>query len=295
MARGSSRDERDPAPGDSSGAGPFAPPAHRSAAPTTGPQEPSAGPVPLAELVAALAATGAPTPPAVHSPAPPTGNASIRRIGSGRLRPKGEGGRSASCPSVPTAAAVPHRDGADEPPSDDEERAMDLSEDGSGLFAGGDARSRARRPRRPPPTATQRAIGLLSRREHSRKELTRKLVQKGLDPEEVATAVGRVADAGWQDERRFAESLVRSRASSGYGPLHIRAELATHDLPAELRAEVLDAFEGDWTEIARDTVRRRFGRVEDARLRERKAADYLVRRGFTADVVRAVARFEPED
>ncbi|WP_460834683.1 regulatory protein RecX [Lysobacter humi (ex Lee et al. 2017)] len=144
-------------------------------------------------------------------------------------------------------------------------------------------------------TPVQRAIGLLSRREHSRKELTRKLSAKGIETDEVMAAVGKLADAGWQDERRFAESLVRARASSGYGPLHIRAELATHDLPAEIRQDVLESFDGDWLEIARDQVARRFARIEDARLRARKAGDYLVRRGFPGDIVRAASRPDADD
>lgn len=144
-------------------------------------------------------------------------------------------------------------------------------------------------------TPVQRAIGLLSRREHSRKELTRKLTAKGVDADEVRAAVEKLAAAGWQDERRFAEGLVRARASSGYGPLHIRAELGTHDLPADVREEALDGFEGDWFEIAREQVTRRFGRIEDACLRARKAGDYLVRRGFPGDIVRAASRPDADD
>ncbi|MFZ5656048.1 MAG: regulatory protein RecX [Pseudomonadota bacterium] len=140
----------------------------------------------------------------------------------------------------------------------------------------------------------QRALGLLTRREHSRKELTRKLVSRGVDAAEVESAVERLAGAGWQDERRFAESLVRARGASGYGPLHIRAELATHDLPAELRDAAMDAFEGDWSEIAADLVRRRFARIDDPRTRERKAADLLLRRGFPGDIARAASRLGPD-
>lgn len=157
----------------------------------------------------------------------------------------------------------------------------------------GDTRKRPRRERKPA-TALQRALGLLTRREHSRKELTRKLVSRGVDAAEVEAAVGKLAEAGWQDERRFAENLVRARASAGYGPLHIRAELATHDLPPELRQQALDGFEGDWAEIAADCVRRRFGRVDDDRLRARKAADFLMRRGFPGDVARTASRFDPD-
>src|SRR5690606_33006319 len=82
-------------------------------------------------------------------------------------------------------------------------------------------------------TPLQRAIGLLSRREHSRTELTRKLCHKGLPVEEVESAVARLASDGWQDDTRFAEFLVRSRVSGGHGPIRIRAELATHGLDRE--------------------------------------------------------------
>lgn len=158
----------------------------------------------------------------------------------------------------------------------------------------GDAPRRAKRERKPA-TALQRALGLLTRREHSRKELTRKLVSRGVEPAEVKAAVEKLADAGWQDDARFAESLVRSRASTGYGPLHISAELGTHDLPAEVRQAALDDFDGDWAEIARDLVSRRFGRIDDPRLRERKASDYLFRRGFPGEIVRRAARFGADD
>lgn len=157
----------------------------------------------------------------------------------------------------------------------------------------GEGRRRRRR-ERPPATAMQRALGLLTRREHSRKELTRKLVSRGVDAAEVEAAVDKLTAAGWQDERRFAENLVRARASAGYGPLHIRAELATHDLPADVRAAALEAFDGDWAEVAVDLVRRRFGRLDDARVRERKAVDLLIRRGFPGDVARRAARSIPD-
>jgi regulatory protein len=137
----------------------------------------------------------------------------------------------------------------------------------------------------------QRAIGLLSRREHSRCELVRKLAARGVDPHEAETAVARLAGEGWQDDARFAESLVRSRAGSGYGPIRIRAELATHGLDESMVSRALAAYAGDWLERARDLVRRRIGdRIDGDLPLQRKASDLLYRRGFTGDQVRAVVR-----
>ena len=145
------------------------------------------------------------------------------------------------------------------------------------------------RKRRPPLTATQRALGLLVRREHSRKELSRKLAARGVESEEAQAAIDKLSEAGWQDDARFAELLVRSRAASGYGPVHVRAELRMHGLDSDAVAAAMDSFDGDWNAIARDLVRRRLG-AQGAKdpAQERKAADLLLRRGFAMDQVRAV-------
>jgi len=145
-------------------------------------------------------------------------------------------------------------------------------------------------------TPVQRALGLLVRREHSRKELTRKLTARGIETEAATAAVEKLTDAGWQDDTRFAENLVRMRANTGYGPLHIRAELGTHGLDSEQIAAAMDTFEGDWTDNARDLVRRRFGEAGPQELAQRrKAADLLARRGFDGDSIRRATRFDLED
>jgi len=158
-----------------------------------------------------------------------------------------------------------------------------------------EGRRRGRRPR-PEPTPVQRALGLLVRREHSRKELVRKLQGRGVEAEDADAAVARLAGEGWQDDARFAESLVRARAAGGYGPLHVRAELGTHGLDRDAVAAAMDTYEGDWRENARDLVRRRFGEAVPQDLTQRrKAADLLARRGFDADTIRAATRFDPDD
>ncbi len=145
-------------------------------------------------------------------------------------------------------------------------------------------------------TPLQRALGLLTRREHSRRELSRKLASRGVEAADVRSAVDRLSEEGWQSDTRFAEALVRSRASGGYGPLRIRAELSTHGLDRAAVAAAMATFDGDWTETACDLVRRRFGpacRIDPAQ--SRKIADFLVRRGFDAAAVRAASQMKPED
>jgi regulatory protein len=145
-------------------------------------------------------------------------------------------------------------------------------------------------------TPVQRALALLVRREHSRKELTRKLQARGIENDAAVAAVDKLSEAGWQDDTRFAENLVRIRANTGYGPIHIRAELGTHGLDSDQIAAAMDTFEGDWTENARDLVCRRFGEAGPQELAQRrKAADLLARRGFPGDSIRLATRYDPED
>ena len=154
---------------------------------------------------------------------------------------------------------------------------------------GGEASSSARkRRRRPEPSPTQRALGLLTRREHSRLELARKLAIRGVEAVDAQAVIDKLAAAGWQDDRRFAESLVRSRASGGYGPAYIRAELGTHALASEAVAGALESYEGDWAENACALVSRRFPEaLAGDRDMRRKALDFLLRRGFAMEHAKA--------
>lgn len=152
-----------------------------------------------------------------------------------------------------------------------------------------------RKRRRPELTPQQRALGLLVRREHSRRELARKLAARGVGDEEAQAAVERMTAEGWQSDDRFAEQLVRSRANNGYGPVRIRAELGTHGLDRDAVAAALDGYDGDWAANARDLVRRRFPRGVDDLAQRRKAADFLARRGFDGDQIRAAVRFDPDE
>jgi len=134
-------------------------------------------------------------------------------------------------------------------------------------------------------TPRQCALALLTRREHSRRELTAKLRARGHAASDIEQALERLLEEGWQSDVRFADTLVRHRAASGYGPRWIRAELATHALDPALIESALDGFEGNWAHMARDLlVRRKLCPPDDGAdwplAHQRKAADLLLRRGF---------------
>ena len=57
-----------------------------------------------------------------------------------------------------------------------------------------------------------RAVGLLSRREHSRVELSRKLSAHAQSPEELSTLLDALAKEGWQSDQRFVQGFVHRKA-----------------------------------------------------------------------------------
>lgn len=151
-------------------------------------------------------------------------------------------------------------------------------------------------PRREGADAYQRALGLLVRREHSRRDLARKLAQRGIEPAEAEAAVDRLAGQGYQDDDRFASSFARDRTSAGYGPVRIRLELAGHGLGEEAIQAALASCEADWAALARRQVERRWRPSELADpARRRKAIEFLLRRGFAQDHAWAAVRARPGD
>jgi regulatory protein len=154
----------------------------------------------------------------------------------------------------------------------------------------GRGETRPGRRERPPAPAYQRALGLLVRREHSATELKRKLRGKGVEVDELDAALETLQRQGFQDDRRYAEALVRSRALAGQGPVRVRAELRQNGVPA---ADIDAAFEAaeaggvDWeTTAARVAARflpslRAAARGPEGMKLRHRAVSFLLRRGFS--------------
>lgn len=153
---------------------------------------------------------------------------------------------------------------------------------------------------RPEPSAYQRALGLLVRREHSRRELGAKLRARGVEGAEVDAALDTLARQDFQNDERFAEALARSRAAAGQGPVRIRSELAMHGLSREVVASALEACDRDWQRSAEAAITRRFAAASLADpAARRRAVEFLLRRGFdqrtALAALRAAAGTEPPD
>ena len=135
-------------------------------------------------------------------------------------------------------------------------------------------------------TPLQQAVGLLQRREHSRRELTQKLRARGAEADEVASALERLAGNGLQDDERFAQSLARQRCTPGYGLHAIEVELKRHHLDDAVIGHAIDLLEADWNQLAEGLLQRRFPHGLLSTADQRRASALLSRRGFPADAVR---------
>jgi len=137
------------------------------------------------------------------------------------------------------------------------------------------------------PSAYEKALGLLARREHSARELKNKLARRGFDADENAAALERLQSRDFQNDARFGEMLVRSRIEGGYGARWIIAELRTHGIGEEDAAALVAAAEPDWPELIRRQLRRRYGGKPAATMAElSKRTAFLLRRGFDASTVK---------
>ncbi|HEX5352915.1 MAG TPA: regulatory protein RecX [Rhodanobacteraceae bacterium] len=139
------------------------------------------------------------------------------------------------------------------------------------------------------PSAYDRALGMLVRREYSQRELRTRLEHAGCDEGESESAIGKLRAEHYQDDQRFGEMILRARVGQGYGPARIQAELRSHGLADAAIRGLIDAAETDWQALAAAQLRKKYGTKPAADHRERgKRAAFLLRRGFSAATVRIV-------
>jgi regulatory protein len=135
------------------------------------------------------------------------------------------------------------------------------------------------------------ALRILTRRDFSVAELTRRLKDKGINDTLVEETVVHLEESGYLDDRRFARQWCESaiRNGRGYGP-RLRLDLARQGIPAEIVAELLEsmAVEYDELEILKGLLSRKFAGFDPASApdrEKRRVMQYLQRRGFSTAAI----------
>ena len=130
-------------------------------------------------------------------------------------------------------------------------------------------------------------IRLLTRREHSQKELRDKLALRGFDRGQTQTVIDGLIEQNWQSDQRFAESYARHRIKKGYGPVKIEYEIQQRGIQSVDLDAVLVDLADDWFEVLGQVYRKKYAEASLKNYAERiKRSRFLLQRGFSGEMIR---------
>ena len=147
---------------------------------------------------------------------------------------------------------------------------------------------------RPEIPLRQRALKLLALRDHSRRELARKLARYSEDQDEIARVLDDFERRGWLSEKRLVESYTAAKRAR-FGARRIEFDLRAKGVSDAAIAGVSSALKAGDLGAAREVWRKKFSALPaDARERARQTR-FLLGRGFGADVIRRVLKLGAGD
>ena len=130
------------------------------------------------------------------------------------------------------------------------------------------------------------AADLIGKRAMSRRDLERKLQEKGASEAEARYAAEWLEAIGAINDADYAALLVRHCAQLGYGPARIRDKLYEKGVPRELWEDALDTLPDQSEDVDRFLRSKLRGELPDEK-EKRRLTDALLRRGFSWGDVRA--------
>jgi regulatory protein len=134
-------------------------------------------------------------------------------------------------------------------------------------------------------TINEVAMGFLARREHSRHELASKLAKKQFERADICACLDRLEERDYLSNQRFMESFTRHRATSGFGPQRIRADLMRRGLTASVVDDYLSEVEIDWRALLHTAWAKKFTHPPADFKTMVKQTRFLLQRGFEPDSV----------
>ena len=137
---------------------------------------------------------------------------------------------------------------------------------------------------------TQRALLLLSQREHSVQELNAKLAQRLPEcTDEISSVLASLVQDGWLCDHRFVEAFVRKELALGHGLLKLSFELKRKGINADLIDRVFAEQPVDWLALAKQVYEKKYGSVLPGDRKEvAQRMRFLMGRGFDSETTRQV-------
>ena len=130
------------------------------------------------------------------------------------------------------------------------------------------------------------AADLIGKRAMSRRDLERKLREKGASKADARYAAEWLEAIGAIDDAGYAALLVRHYSQMGYGPARLREKLREKGVPRELWDDALDQAPDNGAQIDRFLADKLRGQTPDEKTKKR-LTDALLRRGYAWGDVKA--------
>ena len=128
--------------------------------------------------------------------------------------------------------------------------------------------------------AFNKAVDLLSRRDHSVKELSVKLRQRGFT-DEIEVALEKLSSYGYLDDERFARNFANELVRiKGYGKRRIEEELYRKGISRDIISVVLEETEFPEDKLT-EIIRRKYLRFLDDEKGVKKTISALLRMGYS--------------
>ena len=133
-----------------------------------------------------------------------------------------------------------------------------------------------------------KALDLLSRREHSRKELYLKLTKRFESKENINLTLDKLEENNLLSDSRFAEEYVQARRRKGFGPIKITVELQNRGVNESLIFNEIQRFD-DWVSLAEKSFKKKFPNGPSSDLKElQKQKNFLANKGFSFNEIESV-------
>ena len=133
-------------------------------------------------------------------------------------------------------------------------------------------------------SAKMRAVRIVSATSVSKRDLERRLIHKGEDPQQAKDAVAWMADMDLLDDRKTAEQIVSRCIGKGYGLARAKQALYEKRIPKQYWDQVLADYP-DQLEAIVAFLRSRLDAGSDRRDIQ-KATDALIRKGHSYYLIR---------
>ena len=131
-------------------------------------------------------------------------------------------------------------------------------------------------------------MNYLSRREHSRAELKRKLLAKDFSPGDIDVTLDKLTSDGLQSDDRFSENYVRYRSQQGFGPLRIAMELRERGITDDIIDQHIDINASMWKKHMASVQKKKFSGTTKSLQQQYR---FLLHRGFSPEAIAKIIEY----